>query len=70
MILTLAEELQLKSGLDKFISWYETNIDEDDFPIKPDPFCLECTHGVTPSVYNTGPCMYHLAKKYSKLLGG
>jgi hypothetical protein len=24
--------------------------------------CLECTSGVTPDRYNTGPCAYHAAK--------
>lgn len=54
---------ELETALNRMVLAHE-NLSADTEGQYPhaDIGCIECTSGVTPDRYNTGPCAYHTAK--------
>jgi hypothetical protein len=60
----LQRVLELEDALSRMVRAHErlSADTEGQYPYA-DTGCVECTAGVTPDRYNTGPCAYHASKR-------
>lgn len=60
----MAQLHELETALNRMVLAHENLRDDTDgqYP-RPDAGCIECTQGVTPDKFNTGPCAYHNARR-------